>query len=55
MKLILLYNSYVRTSIQSQEVYESIKAQGIEFASLDSCVAAAMRIACDTSINGKLN
>ncbi|ETN38997.1 uncharacterized protein HMPREF1541_07039 [Cyphellophora europaea CBS 101466] len=44
--------SYVRTVIQSQQVYESIRAKGLDFATTESCLAAVMRIACDKTING---
>ncbi|KAK5950368.1 hypothetical protein OHC33_008587 [Knufia fluminis] len=44
--------SYIRTVIQSQEVYESIRAKGLDFATTESCLAAVMRIACDKRING---
>ncbi|KAK5943970.1 hypothetical protein PMZ80_003251 [Knufia obscura] len=43
---------YIRTVIQSQEVYESIRAKGLDFATTESCLAAVMRIACDKRING---
>jgi hypothetical protein len=45
--------SYVRTVIQSAETYESMRAKGIEFAAVDSCVAAIMKISCDKEINGE--
>jgi hypothetical protein len=45
--------SYVRTVIQSAETYEMMRSKGIEFATVDSCVAAIMRISCDRDINGK--
>ncbi|KPI34418.1 5'-hydroxyaverantin dehydrogenase [Cyphellophora attinorum] len=44
--------SYIRTVIQSAAVYEAIRAKGIEFATTEGCVNAAMRICCDRSING---
>jgi len=45
--------SYVRTVIQSAEVYEAIKAKGIDFAAIESCLAATMRISCNKKINGR--
>ena len=42
----------MRTVIQSPAVYEAIRAKGIDFATVESCLAAAMRIACDKNING---
>jgi hypothetical protein len=47
--------SYVRTVIQSEEVYKAIQAKGIEFAPMEGCLAAVMRMACDKTINGKHN
>ncbi len=44
---------YVRTAIQSQQVYQAILDKGIEFASLQGCVDAVIRIACDKQINGE--
>jgi hypothetical protein len=45
--------SYVRTVIQSEAVYNAIQAKGIEFAPIEGCLAAVMRMACDKKINGK--
>ena len=42
----------MRTVIQSPAVYEAIRAKGIDFATVESCLSAAMRIACDKDING---
>lgn len=47
-----MISSYVRTVIQSQQVYEAIRSKGLEFATTESCLAAVMRIACDKKING---
>ncbi|KEF55110.1 uncharacterized protein A1O9_08763 [Exophiala aquamarina CBS 119918] len=43
---------YVRTVIQSAETYQGMKDKGVEFATVDSCVAAIMKISCDKEING---
>ena len=34
-------------------VYESLRSKGAEFATVESCIAALMRISCDKTINGK--
>lgn len=46
------FRSYVRTVIQSEAVYQAIQGKGLEFAAIESCLAAVMRIACDKTING---
>ncbi|RVX70510.1 hypothetical protein B0A52_05161 [Exophiala mesophila] len=43
---------WIRTVIQSAATYESLAAKGVEFATVDSCVAAIMRVSCDKEING---
>jgi len=45
--------TYVRTVIQSATIYEAMRDKGIEFATVESCLAAAMRVSCDKSINGR--
>ncbi|KAK3053490.1 hypothetical protein LTR09_005659 [Extremus antarcticus] len=53
MRVAYIAPSYVRTAIQSQQVYQAILDKGIEFASLQGCVDAVIRIACDKQINGR--
>ncbi len=49
----LFLSRYIRTVIQSEATFEAMKAKGIEMAKVESCVAAAMRISCDKTINGE--
>ncbi|KAJ9605915.1 hypothetical protein H2200_009764 [Cladophialophora chaetospira] len=44
--------SWIRTTIQSPAVYESLRTKGAEFATVESCIASIMRISCDKTING---
>ncbi|KIV80884.1 hypothetical protein PV11_08351 [Exophiala sideris] len=44
---------YTKTTILKPQVVERLVSKGVEFAEVEDCTTAVLRIACDKSINGR--
>ncbi|OQV03236.1 hypothetical protein CLAIMM_08305 [Cladophialophora immunda] len=44
---------YTKTTILKPQVIERLVSKGVEFAEIEDCTTAVLRIACDKSINGR--
>lgn len=53
--LSLISCRYTKTTILKPQVVERLVSKGVEFAEVEDCTTAVLRIACDRSINGMAN
>lgn len=43
---------YTKTSLMKPHIVDILISKGIEFADIDDCTLAVLRVACDLNING---